>query len=184
MRPKVAPTAMEGTKMPAGTLQPYERMTRKVRSTVARSSELTIRHWAQDLWCKRKPRLAEARQVYILAKTVVVAAALALSKKDIEALGHVNSEELVEVPNQRRQRGEYHSLLDPDRRKVPSSKSRDLEVVLCHEGAVQASKYSDHDEKADLEEVPVAVVRDLEEYQLSRAEWVHCLWSRPLRDVK
>ena len=42
--PKVAPTAIDGTKIPAGTLQPYEMTTRQVRSTVARRSEFTIRH--------------------------------------------------------------------------------------------------------------------------------------------
>lgn len=49
IRPKVAPTAIDGTKMPAGTLQPYEMTTRRVRKTVARSRELTIRHCAQVL---------------------------------------------------------------------------------------------------------------------------------------
>lgn len=44
IRPKVAPTAIDGTKIPAGTLQPYETMTRQVRMTVARSRELTMRH--------------------------------------------------------------------------------------------------------------------------------------------
>lgn len=47
--PKVAPTAIEGTKMPAGTLAPYEMMIRMIRRTVARRSELTIRHCAQVL---------------------------------------------------------------------------------------------------------------------------------------
>lgn len=50
IRPKVAPTAMEGTKMPAGTLHPYEMTTRHVRMTVARRSELTIRHCAHGLY--------------------------------------------------------------------------------------------------------------------------------------
>mgnify|MGYP006969723686 CR=1 FL=1 len=49
MRPKVAPTAMDGTKMPAGTLQPYEMTTSPVLMTVASSSELTIRHCAHVL---------------------------------------------------------------------------------------------------------------------------------------
>jgi hypothetical protein len=49
MRPKVAPTAIDGTKMPAGTLQPYERMMKPVRTTVASSRVLTFRHWAQVL---------------------------------------------------------------------------------------------------------------------------------------
>lgn len=42
IRPKDAPMAIEGTKMPAGTLQPYEIMTKKVRTTVANSSEKTM----------------------------------------------------------------------------------------------------------------------------------------------
>ena len=45
MRPKVAPMAMDGTKIPAGTLQPYDITTKAVRATVARKRELTIGHW-------------------------------------------------------------------------------------------------------------------------------------------
>jgi len=44
--PKVAPMAIEGTKMPAGTLHPYEITTKPMRIIVARSKELDIRHWA------------------------------------------------------------------------------------------------------------------------------------------
>jgi len=44
IRPNVAPTAIDGTKMPAGTLHPYDMMTRNVRMTVASRSELTMRH--------------------------------------------------------------------------------------------------------------------------------------------
>jgi len=36
--------AMDGTKIPAGTLQPYEMMTRNVRRMVAKASERTILH--------------------------------------------------------------------------------------------------------------------------------------------
>lgn len=49
MRPNVAPIAIDGTKMPAGTLQPYDKTTRQMRRMVASSSELIIRHCAQDL---------------------------------------------------------------------------------------------------------------------------------------
>lgn len=49
IRPKVAPTAIEGTKMPAGTFAPYEMMMRAIRSTVASRRELTILHCAQVL---------------------------------------------------------------------------------------------------------------------------------------
>ena len=49
IRPKVAPTAMEGTKIPAGTFAPYDMMIKTIRKTVASKSEFTIRHWAQVL---------------------------------------------------------------------------------------------------------------------------------------
>jgi hypothetical protein len=40
--PNEAPIAMDGTKMPAGTLHPYDTMTRKIRNTVAIASDKTI----------------------------------------------------------------------------------------------------------------------------------------------
>ncbi len=39
IRPKEAPIAIDGTKMPAGTLQPYEIMTRNVLMIVAKASD-------------------------------------------------------------------------------------------------------------------------------------------------
>lgn len=50
--PKVAPIAMDGTKMPAGTLLPYDIMTNTTRMMVARKSELAIGHCAQDLFAE------------------------------------------------------------------------------------------------------------------------------------
>lgn len=50
IRPKVAPMAMDGTKIPAGTFDPYEMMTKPVRKIVARSNELAILHCAQLLY--------------------------------------------------------------------------------------------------------------------------------------
>ena len=49
MRPKVAPIAMEGTKIPAGTLHPYDTITSNVRINVASKREFTIRHCADVL---------------------------------------------------------------------------------------------------------------------------------------
>lgn len=48
--PKVAPIAMDGTKIPAGTLHPYVITTRPMRIIVARSKELEMRHWAGVLY--------------------------------------------------------------------------------------------------------------------------------------
>ena len=42
--PNVAPTAIDGTKIPAGTLHPYETTTKPVRMTVAKNKELTMGH--------------------------------------------------------------------------------------------------------------------------------------------
>lgn len=42
--PNEAPMAIDGTKMPAGTLQPYDIITSKVRIIVAIASEKIIRH--------------------------------------------------------------------------------------------------------------------------------------------
>ncbi|KAI3485969.1 hypothetical protein L1887_50623 [Cichorium endivia] len=83
--------AMEGTKIPAGTLHPYEMMTSAVRSTVASSSELTI------------TPLCPA-----LAKVIVIAAALALAEEDLERLGHIDAQELVGIPNEGREHRQHH----------------------------------------------------------------------------
>lgn len=48
--PKVAPIAIDGTKIPAGTLHPYVMTTRPMRIIVARSKELEMRHWAGVLY--------------------------------------------------------------------------------------------------------------------------------------
>lgn len=42
VRPNDAPIAMEGTKIPAGTLQPYEMMTKNRRKIVANVSDKTF----------------------------------------------------------------------------------------------------------------------------------------------
>ena len=47
--PKEAPIAIEGTKIPAGTLHPYEMMTRSVRRTVAPDREKRTDHRFSDL---------------------------------------------------------------------------------------------------------------------------------------
>ena len=42
--PNEAPIAIDGTKMPAGTLHPYEIITRNVRTNVEKINDNTIRH--------------------------------------------------------------------------------------------------------------------------------------------
>lgn len=53
IRPKVAPMAMEGTKMPAGTFEPYETTTMPIRKTVAINNALAMVHCTEVL-CSRQ----------------------------------------------------------------------------------------------------------------------------------
>ena len=47
--------------------------------------------------------------------------------------------------------------------------------MIRWEGAGANAKYADDDEKYDFEKVPVAVVRNLKEYEFAGAERVHSL---------
>lgn len=85
IRPKVAPTAMEGTKMPAGTLAPYEMMMSAIRKTVARRRELTIRHCAHVLPPPAVSTEERKGEESALAEPVVVPIlGFALAEKDVQ----------------------------------------------------------------------------------------------------
>jgi hypothetical protein len=69
---------MDGTKIPQGTLQPYEMMMKPIRMIVANKSELTIFHCSEDL------SLAigfETGWGSSLAKTIVITTTLAFSEQ-------------------------------------------------------------------------------------------------------
>jgi hypothetical protein len=138
MRPKLAPTAIDGTKMPAGTREPYETMTRPTRMTVARKSELTIGH-CTDVLCPRQfgPRRQRTRSD-ALAEVLVVAAALALAEEDREALGHVDAQEAVEVADRGRDACKHDGLGDGVVREVLAPERSELHVELDHDRAVDA----------------------------------------------
>ena len=96
------------------SLQPYEMMTRHVRSTVARRREFTIRHCAQVLR-RFSSRLRGKAGRHALAQVLVVASAFAFTEEDVEALVHVDSEELVHVPHRGGQDGEADGFGDAAR---------------------------------------------------------------------
>jgi hypothetical protein len=121
IRPNIAPTAMDGTKIPQGTLQPYETTTRAVLTTTARRSELTIRHCA-DVLRRQFPR----GHLYPLAEPVVVSSALTLPKQNLHALRHVDPEEPVEIPDKRGDGRQGHRLGYAVIREVLSSERRHL----------------------------------------------------------
>ena len=87
--PNEAPIAIDGTKMPAGTLQPYEMMTRKVLRIVANARDSAIVQRFSDL-----AKISNSLVVCfldILAKSVIVMASFTLEKEDFHTLGHVDS---------------------------------------------------------------------------------------------
>jgi hypothetical protein len=101
--PKVAPTAIDGTKIPAGTLQPYEMMTRAVLMTVANRRELTICHCSEVLnHCEVLAFDCHARadaNTDSLAETVVVTATFALLEQYFQALCHIYPQKTIQIPN-------------------------------------------------------------------------------------
>lgn len=129
----------------------------------------------------------------------MIPSALALPEQDGHTLGHVNSQESVEVPYDGRDDSKCDSFGDSVLREMFSSKFGDLQVELDDEGSIQTllttishimqagyrtnrktakrayPKDSEDDEEYNLEEMPIPIVSDLEQYQLSCSERVHCL---------
>ena len=99
IRPKTAPTAIDGTKIPAGTLHPYERTIKNVRMMVASSKELTICHWVEDLTKTISNLQANymSSWCHLLAKTGVVPSAFTFLEQDFQTLRHIDSQETVKV---------------------------------------------------------------------------------------
>jgi hypothetical protein len=75
--PKQAPTAMDGTKIPQGTLHPYEMMMKPIRMIVANRSELTIFHCSDDLL---SAIAIHAEEISSLAQTIMITSTLAFSE--------------------------------------------------------------------------------------------------------
>ena len=142
IRPKVAPIAIDGTNMPAGTLHPYDIITKKIRNIVARRSDMATDHCTEVL--QRYSRTITFWAVRficfnnLLAQIVIISTTFAFTKEDRHHLGHVNSQEAVEVPNHCSQGGKTDSLHDWVVRKVLSTERHPLEIEFDHKGAVES----------------------------------------------
>ena len=144
IRPNVAPMVIEGTKMPAGTLHPYDTTTKPRRITVAKKRELTICHWYAVLH-RIGSGYFEAMTVrrYLLAKMIEIAGTITLPKEDFHALCHVNTEEVVEPSNHRGDSGEYDGLRDSMFSEVTLPERCDLEVELDDKRTIQTLQFND-----------------------------------------
>ena len=118
-------------------------------------------------------------QARLLAQVVVVSSTFAFAEEDRHAFGHVNSEEAIPVANEACERRKSHSLQDRMICKVLPAERSPLHVELHHEGSIHplicrisAESKGSHeysypedtkdDEENNLEEMPVAVICDLE----------------------
>jgi hypothetical protein len=180
IRPKVAPIAIDGTKIPQGTRHPYEIMTKPTLNTVARNRAFAILHCAHDLFVWLLLFYVAQKNKDSLAKVMVVPTILTFSEKYRHAFGHVYSQELVEVTEHSCKHGEDHDFRFRGIGEILSAESHYLEVEFNNESAVESSKYPKDDEENDFEEVPVSIVRDLENDEFSGSKWIHCLKSGQL----
>ena len=143
-RPKYAPMAIDGTKIPAGTLAPYEMMTSKVRMRVARNSEFTIVHWAEVLTQKEKlsPTSGMGEANNLLTEVVVIPALVTLPEQYRHAFRHIDPQKSVEVSNHACENGKGYSLGQSMVREMPTAECGNLQVELYDDSSVQTLRWS------------------------------------------
>lgn len=152
--PKEAPIAMDGTKIPAGTLQPYEMTTRNMRIMVANNRESTSDHRLDFLWCCQRVCIADYIVGSLLAKMVVVVATLTLDEKMFHALCHINAKKHVWITDHSREESQKGGFDNGVLCKIFFPKRLRPQVPFDHEGAIQSAKDADNNIKDNLEEMP------------------------------
>ena len=127
----------------------------------------------------------------VLAQVVIVSATFTLSEEDKKALGHIHAKELVPISNYGSECCEKDSLRDTMISKELAPERGNLKVEFDHQSPVETlyfcqmiqekkgqgtnPKDTYDDEEDDLEEMPVSVIRDLEEHKFPGSERVHSL---------
>ena len=74
----------------------------------------------------------------LLAQIIIISTTFAFTKEDRHHLGHVDSQEAVEVSYYRSQGGKTDSLHDWMIRKVLSTERHPLKIEFDHKGAVES----------------------------------------------
>jgi len=129
----------------------------------------------------------------ILAQVVIVSTTLTFSEEDKKAFGHIHAKELVPISYYGSECCEENSLRDTMISKELAPERSDLKVEFDHQSAVKTlyfcqviqnkkeqgtdPKGTDDDEEDDLEEMPVPVIRNLEEHKFPGSEGVHSLFN-------
>ena len=104
--------AMEGTKIPAGTLQPYEITTKNTRVMVARKSDETRDQRFDFLSRVRRSSAGPVVRAHLLAEAIVVVATFALNEQMLHAFGHIDSKECIREADDGSRQGEERGLED------------------------------------------------------------------------
>lgn len=175
--PNEAPIAMEGTKIPAGTLHPYETMTNNVRMTVAAAKVNTRCHRCLRLWIISKANQYRVRAVHSLADLVIIMGSFTFSEENLHALGHIDPQEHIWVTNNGSDKSQNRCFPDWVLREILLTEGLDAQVPFDYKRTVEPTKNTKDDVKDDFKEVPVTVILDLEHDQLTGSERIHCLIS-------
>jgi hypothetical protein len=178
IRPKDAPTAIEGTNIPAGTLQPYEKMTSMMRRTVAMNRDNTIGQRFCALYGQQISTNTSKQSLgVLLANSHVIVVALALPEQNFHHLCHIDPEKDVGIAQQRCHTGQKNSFCNGIRGQVFLPKGLYSQIPFDDQGAIQATENSDNDEKYQFKKVPCSVVFDLEHDKLPGPKGVHGLYN-------
>lgn len=103
--------AMEGTKIPAGTLQPYEITTKNIRVMVARKSDITSDQ-RFDFLSHVRSFVGLIGFAHLLAEVVIIMTTLAFNEKMLHAFGHIDAEECIGKADDGSRQGEESGLED------------------------------------------------------------------------
>ncbi len=176
MRPQDAPTTMEGIKIPAGILIPKVAIVRMILSVAVKRREAAFDHIDSGLQLGVSSRAnIKTSQKNSLAETVKVCFNLfTLFKKIGDDEGRVCSCKMKRVAENGSYQGDdayfiQRPLAQP--RVFPEGSI--AEIQLDEHCSVETAKDSQENEKRKLKNVPVPLVLDLEEDELTCPEWIH-----------
>lgn len=109
----------------------------------------------------------------LLTEAMVVLAPFTLFEEDLHALGHVYAEEHAGIADNGCPCCEERRFEDGILGEVLLAEGLGSKIPFYDEGAIETAEDADDDVKDYFEEMPGAVVADLEHDELTRSEGIH-----------
>lgn len=109
----------------------------------------------------------------LLAEAMVVLAAFTLFEEDLHALSHVDAEEHAGIADDGCPCCKERRLEDGIPGEVLLAEGLGSKIPFYDEGAIETAEYADDDIEDYFEEMPGAVVADLEHDELACPEGIH-----------